>query len=204
MDTKQKILLAALEEFAEKGYQATTTRDICRKVNMNTAAANYHFNTKQELYKQTFQYLFEKKNDIKPTEKKHITTFSDCEKYIKKWILDFLLSTIDALPFQRRSTILIAREMTTPSEIFPWLYDNYFKPIILELQECVEYLFPKKNKEDILFEVFSLLSQCLFYVQNRSIAIYTLGEQIYTKEKLPLLAEHIYQSIDAKIKNPQN
>ena len=201
MDTKQKILLAAAEEFAEKGYQATTTRDICRKVNMNTAAANYHFNTKQELYRQVFQYLFDTKTDENLTKDIKIKSFDDWEKNIRNWILDFLLSMTNSLSLYRWRTILIAREMASPSEIFPWLCDYYFKPFIVELQRYFEYVFPEKKKEEILFEVFSLLSQCLFYVQNRSIAEYALGKQIYTKEKLSEIANHIFDSTTAKIKN---
>ncbi len=200
MDTKQKIILAAAEEFAEKGYQATTTRDICRKVKMNTAAANYHFNTKQELYRQVFQYLFDTKAEKNPTADIKIESFKDWETNIRKWILDFLLSMTSSLPIYRWRTVLIAREMTNPSEIFPWLCDYYFKPFIVELQMYFEYIFPVRKKEEILFEVFSLLSQCLFYVQNRSIAEYALGKQIYTKEKLSKIADHIYKSVEAKTK----
>ena len=199
MNTKQKIILAAAEEFAEKGYTTTTTRDICRKVKMNTAAANYHFNTKQELYRQVFLYLFDSETDKSPNTEINIESFKDWETNIRKWILDFLLSMTSSSPLYRWRTILIAREMTNPSEIFPWLCDYYFKPFIVELQAYFEYIFPKKQNEEILYEVFSLLSQCLFYVQNRSIAEYAFGKQIYTKEKLSKIADHIYKSIETKI-----
>ena len=48
-DTKQKILDAAAELFAEDGYAATSLRRIISKAGVNLAAIHYHFGTKQEL-----------------------------------------------------------------------------------------------------------------------------------------------------------
>ena len=205
MKTKEKILLAASEEFAEKGYQDTTTRSICGKINMNIAAANYHFHTKQELYQQVLRYLLGNKNDRGKNTANlyiHFESIEDWKHKIRKWILDFLLSmTSTSLPRQRWKTILIAREMAFPSEIFPWLCEYYFNPFISELQDFFEYVFPKKNNEAILLDVFSLVSQCLFYVQNRSIVEHALDKQIYTEKKLSEIAEHIYKDILAKVEN---
>ena len=207
MDTKEKILFAATEEFANKGFHATTTRDICKKVKMNTAAANYHFNTKLELYSQVFKYLFSEFT-TKAGKTNHLQepdyTVNQVELLIKEWILDFLLALLDSTPTSRWRSLLIAREMTTPSEIFPWLFENYFKPIITELQDYLKYIFPNKNNDQVLFEVFSILSQCLFYVQDRSIAESTFGKDFYSKQKLSEVADHIYEGLMIKAKYSAN
>ena len=49
---KARLLEAAGEEFAEKGFAAARVRSICRKAGAaaNPAAINYHFGSKDQLY----------------------------------------------------------------------------------------------------------------------------------------------------------
>jgi len=49
-DARTRILNVAGPIFAEKGFQATTIREICGQANVNVAAVNYHFGDKERLY----------------------------------------------------------------------------------------------------------------------------------------------------------
>ena len=49
-DTRQRLLQAAGQLFAEKGYEGASVRDICKKAQANFAAVNYHFHDKERLY----------------------------------------------------------------------------------------------------------------------------------------------------------
>jgi TetR/AcrR family transcriptional regulator, regulator of cefoperazone and chloramphenicol sensitivity len=57
-DTRMRLLTAATEVFAEHGYHAATTREICRRANANLAAIHYHFGDKAELYREVFKLPF--------------------------------------------------------------------------------------------------------------------------------------------------
>src|SRR5687768_17017010 len=48
-DAARRLLLAAVEAFAERGYHATTTRDIAGRAGMSPAALYIHYKTKEEL-----------------------------------------------------------------------------------------------------------------------------------------------------------
>lgn len=50
----QRILDAAERLFSEKGYEATSVRDITQEAGCNLAAVNYHFGNKENLYRQVF------------------------------------------------------------------------------------------------------------------------------------------------------
>ncbi len=59
IQTRQRILRAARDVFAEKGYRAATHAEICERAGTNTAAINYHFGDKETLYAEAFAAAFE-------------------------------------------------------------------------------------------------------------------------------------------------
>jgi AcrR family transcriptional regulator len=48
-EAARKLLVAAVDAFAERGYHATTTRDIASRAGMSPAALYIHYKTKEEL-----------------------------------------------------------------------------------------------------------------------------------------------------------
>ena len=60
-DPRDRILLAAGREFAEKGYEAATVRDICLAAGVNLAAVNYYFGDKKRLYTESVKHAHEER-----------------------------------------------------------------------------------------------------------------------------------------------
>jgi TetR/AcrR family transcriptional regulator, regulator of cefoperazone and chloramphenicol sensitivity len=52
---QQRLLEAALEVFASKGYEGASTREICRLGGVNVAAIHYYFGDKASLYREVFR-----------------------------------------------------------------------------------------------------------------------------------------------------
>ena len=75
---KDRIRAAALELFAEKGYAATATREICQQAGVTKPTLYYHFQSKQQLYRtlvreaygESIQRLREASQRGKTSEKK--------------------------------------------------------------------------------------------------------------------------------------
>lgn len=59
MDKREKIILAALELFADNGYRKTSVAGICKKAGVNIASVNYYFQSKANLYREIFKKAFE-------------------------------------------------------------------------------------------------------------------------------------------------
>lgn len=57
IDAKQRLVHAALQVFAAKGYEGASTREICRLAEANVAAIHYYFGDKASLYREVFRLL---------------------------------------------------------------------------------------------------------------------------------------------------
>ncbi|MFE1437601.1 TetR/AcrR family transcriptional regulator [Streptomyces sp. NPDC058739] len=63
-DAARRLLVAAVEAFAERGYHATTTRDIAGRAGMSPAALYIHYKTKEELLHRISRIGHQKALDI--------------------------------------------------------------------------------------------------------------------------------------------
>ena len=68
VDTRERLLHAAAEMFAEHGYRDARVRDICQRAGANIAAVNYHFGDKQRLYQEALHHAFVGLSGADPTE----------------------------------------------------------------------------------------------------------------------------------------
>jgi AcrR family transcriptional regulator len=69
--TSNILLETAGKIFAKKGFAGTSIRDIATTANVNIAAVNYHFKTKENLYAEVFRYNWNKLDEnIKKLAKK--------------------------------------------------------------------------------------------------------------------------------------
>ncbi len=64
-DTQIKIIEAAEIEFAEMGYGGASVRDITKRAGVNIAAINYHFGSKEVLFKEMVRYRIEPINRVR-------------------------------------------------------------------------------------------------------------------------------------------
>ncbi len=54
-DAKKRLVRAALQVFASKGYEGASTREICRLADVNVAGIHYYFGDKASLYREVFR-----------------------------------------------------------------------------------------------------------------------------------------------------
>ena len=58
-ETRANLLDAAAKIFSEKGFRAATVIEICKAAGTNSAAVNYYFDSKEELYVKSWHRSFE-------------------------------------------------------------------------------------------------------------------------------------------------
>jgi len=62
-DTRERLLDAAEQLFADRGFAAVSVRDIAAAADVNVAAVNYHFHGKESLYHEVLRQVIAAKRD---------------------------------------------------------------------------------------------------------------------------------------------
>ena len=62
-DTRERVLVVALNLFAERGYRGTSLRDIAKRIGIKAPSLLHHFPSKQQLYLAVLDSIFEGMED---------------------------------------------------------------------------------------------------------------------------------------------
>src|SRR3989441_12906972 len=91
-DTRQRLLEAAGEVFAERGFRDATIQEICRRADANIAAVHYHFADKERLYRTVIPYAEGCAGDSPPAG---IAPDTPAERRVRGRIESVLLRLLD-------------------------------------------------------------------------------------------------------------
>ena len=185
-DTREKILAAALEVFAEEGFHAASVREICRRAQVNAALAHYHFGDKATLYRATFQQTL-------PTALS--TAFANDSVPPQRALHRFYEELLVPLgEDQRRQKILQlhAREQIEPSNVLGNLYLDTVRP---NHEALVRFLCQQLRLAEPDAAVhrlaYALAGMALLFVLRRPL-IEGLSPEIFASPTaVPLLAEQL-------------
>jgi AcrR family transcriptional regulator len=161
LSTRQRLLNAAINVFAEHGYHQATIREICDRADANVAAVNYHFNSKDELYAQAVHQIYSQ-TDL-PQHHDPAGKGPPRER-LRSFIRDHLRGISD----QGGGVVLFARilswELMEPSPVFDTLFNDCMKP---RAQALAAILLDLAGKPIDPFKLracaFSILGQCIIY-----------------------------------------
>jgi AcrR family transcriptional regulator len=131
-ETRQRIIDAAIQLFADQGFDATSVRDITTAASCNVAAVNYHFGGKEKLYVEAARSLL---GDIQGT--RMATLGDELRSPAMKTLEDFLHSFARAFvgpllsgPRSRVFMTWFAREMVDQRLAPEFFFDEFIKPFM--------------------------------------------------------------------------
>jgi AcrR family transcriptional regulator len=187
-DPRRRLLEAAGEVFAEKGFEGATVRDICKRAKVNIAAINYYFRDKERLYieavKQAACGLPEAQNRVWPP---NTPPAEKLRAFIRTMVAHFMVSNKPAW-----HTRMMMHELARPTSACAELVRDYIAPTAAVLMEILgEILPPDTPRWKRFMTGFSIVSQCLYYVQNKPIAKLLVGEEDFAWFDETRVAEHI-------------
>ncbi len=165
-DTRWRLLQAATEVFAEVGYHAATTREICRRAEVNLASIHYYYGDKAELYREVFRLPFLDECNVFATL--DITEMS-LEQALHAFYQWFFPPASEEDPMLQLFMRLHAREEAEPSGVLGDAMAQAFRPNHEKMQSllCREFNLKKPDAEvDRL--TFAVLGLATVYFHSRT------------------------------------
>lgn len=189
-NTKERILRAAGEVFAENGFKNATVRDICKKADANIAAVNYHFGDKENLYISVLKYWREvafQKYPLDLRTDEHKTP----EEHLGLFIRSFLFRTLEEGQYSWFGK-LVAKEYMEPTKALDVLIEETIRPAFEFLSHIARQILEKPaSEETIRFCCLSIVSQCLFFVYAKHVIKKLFHQDNFRTDEIESIADHI-------------
>jgi len=160
VETRKRILSAACEVFAARGYTKATVAEICRRAQANTAAINYHFQDKKSLYVEVWRHLAAEAMRLYPLHGGVASTAPARER-----LHGFLLSLIQRMTDRGRLGAfhrLRALEMANPTGLMDRVRWEVIRPMReYTLQVLADLLGGGVTDQELRFCELSLVGPCM-------------------------------------------
>jgi TetR/AcrR family transcriptional regulator, regulator of cefoperazone and chloramphenicol sensitivity len=189
-ETRQRLLEAAGEVFAERGFHKATVREICQRARANVAAVNYHFHNKQGLYAAVLKYTLRCASDKYALPTVLVTRANAAEQL--RAIVAARLGVVFDPGRPAWHGKLMAREVIEPTAALEALVKDELEPLFRRLESCVRALLgPRADTERIRLCALSIASQWTFYLHARPVIARLHPSCRFGPKDIDNLADHI-------------
>lgn len=191
MSAKQRLLEAAGQAFADKGFRAATIREICERAGANVAAVNYYFTDKEALYRAVFEHAQER---VREHLDRAMGTGEGrpAEDRLREFIRAYARGMLGGDGPPGWFSALVAREMMEPTPMQRDVFEREIRPRSDLLMGIVrELLGPAATEERVRHCALSVVGQVVFHKLARPVISSLYPGQGYSPADVESLAEHI-------------
>lgn len=185
--SRDRIIFAAGETFAERGYHRASLRNICSRAGVNVAMVKYHFGDKLGLYREVLHACF----DASVREGHRASEEGGPRERLGRFVHAQLVrvrGTVRPEWYAR----LLAREMANPTATLDDLVARAIQPTEREIRGIVsELLGPGATAREITLSVMSVVSQSLHHHHSRHVIARLHPGFSYSPDDIRQIAEHI-------------
>jgi AcrR family transcriptional regulator len=192
--TRRRILAAAGELFAERGFRAATMRAIAARARVNLAAAHYHFGSKRDLYLEVVRGEFEKlekrlaARGASPGAALDRLSRGELEEMLRRRVETMLETVLDESSIHGA---IMQREMADPSDALPVIVEQFIDPQRRAMDRLIAQLEPELSEAEIERCTRSLVGQTFFYLTHRPALLLLMRRSRYPRGIVREAAEHI-------------
>jgi AcrR family transcriptional regulator len=195
-DTRQRVLDAASELFAERGFHGTKVRDIATRAKVNLASSHYHFGSKETLYLDVLRAQFgalhavlEARGASRSAEQIAAASRAELLEMLRARITAMLELLVGPPPGLHGTLML--REMCDPSEALPVIVDQLIQPHKREMEQIVARLAPELDAEAVERCVYGIVGQVFFHRTHLPAMLHMLGRNEVPRDFVADTAAHI-------------
>jgi len=198
-ETRLRLLVAAGEVFAERGFRHATVREICRRAGANIAAVNYHFGDKERLYAHVLRYAhqaIDRQLTNPPPGSR-----DDPREELREFIRGLMLQIFDQSKLSWLPRIM-AREMVDPTPALGGLVPDLIRPRADYLEAIVRRILGRgATPRDVSLCAFSVIAQCIFYRHSHAVMSQLHPELTFAPQQIRRVADHIARFCIAAMEN---
>lgn len=162
VDTRERILDSAERLFMAHGYDGTSMRQITGEANVNLAAVNYHFGSKESLIQEVFRRRLDWLNEERMRVLDRLEAEAGDQPVKPSLIVDAFFGTLlrmaedearGGMTFLR----LLGRTLTEPSEFIRAFLAHEYKVVMDRFKEALFRALPEVPKAEIVWRFHFML-----------------------------------------------
>lgn len=188
--TRERLLQAAGEVFALRGFRAATVREICRRAEVNLAAVNYHFRDKGHLYETVLEYAHRYAMEKHPPDG-GLSADAPAEQRLAAFVRSFLCRLTDkGRPAWHG--LLMLREITEPTSALDTLVGQTVRPQLELVHSIAQSLLgPDARTNDVLLCASSIVGQCMHFQMSRHVLCRLNPALTFDAETIENIVRHV-------------
>jgi len=168
---RDRLLDAAEELFAERGFDKTSVRELAAAAGCNIASVNYYFGGKGNLYSEMWRRHLVEMTNIRLASIDKVMSESngkpDLEDLLRSFAYAFVGPLVDKDGGERLIRLMLREMIEThlPADMFG---KEVIEPTLSAMQEALSKACPQLDPARIPFVVFSLVGQLLHTIRIES------------------------------------
>lgn len=163
--TRGRILKTAVQLFAERGYEATSVRTLAAKAHVNQAAINYHFKTKDGLYREILRAA------IHALTKDQLSHAQETQAMPRERALgEFVrqqLRPLSARDDVTRYIHILNWEAVHPTAVYRKLVSEEAGPFLGFALDLLRRFMPDADRPTLVMAAVWLVGQCNVFIRHR-------------------------------------
>lgn len=192
LETRAHIIECAGRLIAERGFAQTTSKSICQAAQVNMAAVNYHFGSRDGLYIAILQEVHDNLMTLEELESLYNNGQTAQDKiaaFVKLYIANVLKQN-------NWHVEVWTRELLTPSPLFMQIFNTNLPKFKVVLQLFASYLELPVTDMRLYSCIFGTMAPfMLLYLQHRSPIVRHLPECFDRDDFLSKLEDYVLNNL---------
>lgn len=187
-NSKTRILEAATALFAQKGFDGTSIREICKAAEVNICMISYYWGGKQELYQGIIDNLIEKqieysKSFLDLNKNPYDMTKNECREFLSEVMdkfVDFFYTNISS-----DLIVLLLKEQQKPDFILKSPVFDYIRSLIARI------LDKDANDRITIFKMLFMISQINSPRILPAFSLRLLGQSDFCEDDIEIIKSNV-------------
>lgn len=201
---RRRILAAAEQLFADRGFDAASVRQIAIAAKVPLALVNYHFGSKEGLYREVFALRAPMIIDKRIAGLALADMETDPDRKLELIIKALLVPNLHMRAAEKSPAYarILAREVFDPKSNERGVIAEFFDPVAKRIIEALRTVLPDRSLEELHWG-YQVMLGSMVYIMADIGRIERLSDGLCRPEDEKATAEHVVALLKAAIKHAQ-